>query len=258
MIRLLISNDDGIQAPGLHRLVKTLKGLGQIWVVAPDREQSSVGHSITLSDPIRLVPWTIDGADKTYAISGTPADCVKLAISALMPEPPTLVVSGINRGENTGISVIYSGTVSAATEGTINGIPSLAVSLASFTSSDYHYAAKVAEKFVREVLERGLPDGTLLSINVPALPEAEIKGIRYVRQGRVRYQETFEKRMDPRGRVYYWMDGDKVLNDERDTDDTAVRSGYVAVTPIALDLTNYEFLKQLDGWPRMLHEEITA
>jgi 5'-nucleotidase len=251
-MRILISNDDGIHAPGLIELVKALNGLGEIWVVAPDREQSAVGHSITMSDPIRLYPLKLNLADHAFAISGTPADCVKLALTELMPGRPDLVVSGINRGENTGISVIYSGTVSAATEGTINGIPSLAVSLDSFTSTDYEYAGRVARRFAEMTLEYGLPDGTLLNINVPSLPMEEIKGVRVVRQGRARFQETFLERDDPRGRRYYWMDGDKVAHTETDTDGAALKEGYIAVTPIHLDLTHHAFIKQMEKWP--LHE----
>jgi 5'-nucleotidase len=170
-VRILISNDDGIQSPGIHALIGALSGLGELWVVAPDREQSAVGHAITLSSPIRLFPWTVPGVEHAFAIDGTPADCVKLAFTALMPERPDLVVSGINRGENTGISVIYSGTVSAATEGTINGVPSIAVSLDSFNATDFEFAASVARLISRKVLDNGLPDGTLLNINVPNLPK---------------------------------------------------------------------------------------
>jgi 5'-nucleotidase len=192
-LRILVSNDDGIQAPGLHALVRALRGWGEVWVVAPDREQSAVGHAITLSEPIRLFPWEVEGADHTFAISGTPADCVKLAITELMPQLPDLVLSGVNRGENTGINVIYSGTVSAATEGTINGISSLAISLGSFTSDRYDQAAKIARHLAEIVVERGLPQNTLLNVNVPDLPRDAIRGIRITRQGHARFQETFSK-----------------------------------------------------------------
>lgn len=257
-MRILLSNDDGIQSPGLHALVKALKGWGEIWIVAPDREQSAVGHAITLSDPIRLFPWEIEGADHTWAISGFPADCVKLALTELMPARPDLVISGINRGENTGISVIYSGTVSAATEGTINDIPSIAVSLASFTSLRFDGAAKIARQVAELVLERGLPPDTFLNVNVPALPVSDVKGIRVIRQGRARFQETFLKRADPRGRTYYWMDGDKVPLTETETDGTALREGYVTITPIRLDFTHYEYMKELERWPLELSAEVRA
>jgi 5'-nucleotidase len=235
-------------------LTRALSGVGEIWVVAPDREQSAVGHSITLSEPIRLFPWDVEFADHTFAINGTPADCVKLAITELMPGSPDLVVSGINRGENTGISIIYSGTVSAATEGTINGIPSIAVSLDSFTSDDFEYAGVVARRFAEATIENGLPDGTLLNINVPSGDPASIKGVKFARQGRARFQETFLERTDPRGRRYYWMDGDKIPHQETDTDGAALKEGCIAVTPIRLDLTHHEFIDELKSWPIQIPE----
>jgi 5'-nucleotidase len=253
-MRILISNDDGIHAPNLIELVKAINGLGEIWVVAPDREQSAVGHSITLSDPIRLYPAKVEYADYAFAISGTPADCVKLAITELMPDMPALVLSGINRGENTGISVIYSGTVSAATEGTINGIPSLAISLDSFTSTDYAYAGQIARHFAELTLQQGLPDGTLLNVNVPCLPPEKIKGIKVARQGRARFQETFLERDDPRGRRYYWMDGDKVAHKETDTDGAALKEAYISITPIQLDLTHHAYIDEIKNWPFRLRE----
>ncbi|MFZ5432197.1 MAG: 5'/3'-nucleotidase SurE [Calditrichota bacterium] len=255
-MRILVSNDDGIQAPGLHALVKALKGWGEIWVIAPDREQSAVGHAITMHEPIRLFPWEVEDADYTYAISGTPADCVKLALTELMPDPPDLVISGINRGENTGISVIYSGTVSAATEGAINGLPAMAVSLASFTSTDYSDAGRIARRVAERMMERGLPPETLLNVNIPPLPIHKIRGIRVAPQGRARFQETFSKRADPRGRIYYWMDGDRVPLTETNTDSTALHEGYATVTPIRLDLTNYDFLSELSAWPLELDVEV--
>jgi 5'-nucleotidase len=249
-MRILISNDDGIQSPGLHALVDAMQGIGEVWVVAPDREQSAVGHAITLSDPIRLIPWEeVHGADHTYAISGTPADCVKLALTELMPARPDLVVSGINRGENTGISIIYSGTVSAATEGTINGIPSVAISLDSFLSPDFKSAATIAQRVVHLVMERGLPEDTLLNVNIPNLSLDKIKGFRVARQGRARFQETFMKRADPRGKIYYWMDGAKVALTERNTDGTALHEGYVTLTPIRLNFTHEGFMREMESWP---------
>lgn len=255
---ILISNDDGIQSPGLHELVRSLSSLGEIWVVAPDREQSAVGHSITLAEPIRLFDFSVEGAHKTFAISGSPADCVKLAVAELMPKRPDVVVSGINRGENTGISIIYSGTVSAATEGAINGIPSLAVSLDSFTNQDYSTAGLVARRMTELVIRDGLPKGTLLNVNVPAIPREKIRGVRVAKQGLGRFQETFMKRNDPRGRVYYWMDGHKLPLDETDTDGTAIQEGYVSVTPIQLDLTHHEMIKQITPWADELKGVIPA
>ena len=256
-MRILISNDDGIQSPGLRALVRALKGLGEIWVVAPDREQSAVGHAITLSDPIRLFPWEeLEDADHTFAISGTPADCVKLALTELMPERPDVVVSGINCGENTGISIIYSGTVSAATEGTINGIPSIAVSVDSFTTREFQSAEQFARRVVELVLDRGLPEDTLLNVNVPNLELEQIKGVRVARQGRARFQETFMKRSDPRGKIYYWMDGAKVALTEMNTDGSALHEGYITLTPIRLNFTHESFMHELAAWPLGLHAEV--
>ena len=249
-MRILLSNDDGIESVGLRALAQGVSGLGEIWVVAPDREQSSVGHAITLSDPIWLRPYPFDGVHAAFSVGGTPADCVKLALTALMPQRPDVILSGINRGENTGISTIYSGTVSAATEGTISGVPSLAISLDSFTSNRFDFAARMARHLAKLVERHGLPTGTLLSVNVPDLPEAQIRGIRITRQGRARWKETFEKRIDPRGRTYFWMDGHKVaLEEPLDTDGRALSDGFVAVTPIRLDMTHHEFIAELKAWP---------
>ncbi|MCB1061038.1 MAG: 5'/3'-nucleotidase SurE [Calditrichaeota bacterium] len=249
---ILISNDDGVHSPGLHALVRAVADLGQVWVVAPDREQSAVGHSITIAEPIRLTDMTVGGAFRSFAVSGSPADCVKLALSELLPETPALVISGINRGENTGISIIYSGTVSAATEGAINGIPAMAVSLDSFTHEDFGPSAAIARRAAQQALADGMPEGTLLNVNVPALPTERIRGIKVIRQGQGRFKETFLKRNDPRGRTYYWMDGHKLPLNETDTDGTALTEGYVAVTPIHFDLTNHAALQQLGNWSDLL------
>lgn len=255
---ILISNDDGIHSPGLHALVRAVADLGQVWVVAPDREQSAVGHSITIAEPIRTTDFVVGGAYRSFAVSGSPADCVKLAISELLPEQPGLVISGINRGENTGISIIYSGTVSAATEGAINGIPAMAVSLDSFSHEDFGPSALVARRATLQILSDGLPDGTLLNVNVPALPSDRILGVKVIRQGQGRFKESFLKRNDPRGRTYYWMDGHKLPLNEVDTDGTALNEGYVAVTPIHFDLTHHAALPILSGWADSLHPLATT
>jgi len=184
-----------------------------------------------------------------YAVSGTPADCVKIAVGALLDRRPDMVVSGINLGSNAGINVIYSGTVSAATEGTILSIPSIAISLTTYMDPIFEPAARFAAQMVRIVLSRGLPERTLLNINVPNLPEAEIKGIRITRQGMANFAETFDKRTDPRNRIYYWMDGQKkeIVADE-DVDDEAIKRGMISITPLKYDLTNYDFIHQLNQW----------
>ncbi|TAN37527.1 MAG: 5'/3'-nucleotidase SurE [Verrucomicrobia bacterium] len=247
--KILISNDDGIYAPGILALYDALKDVGAVTVVAPAGEQSAVGHAITLSDPIKTKQIQHNGSFFGYAVGGTPADCVKLAVCALLPEKPDLIVSGINLGPNTGISVIYSGTVSAATEGTVLGIPSIAISLGSYQKPHWEVAARVARQIVRQVLRAGLPPDTLLNVNVPNLPAKKIKGYRVTRMGRSRFVEKFDRRTDPQGNVYYWMDGElELLGDEGETDIIAVREGYVSLTPIWFDLTHRDALPVFRAW----------
>jgi len=249
MTKILLTNDDGINAPGLYALYESIRTIGDVTVVAPDTEMSAVGHAITLSDPLRVEKIQKRGEFFGYAVSGTPADCVKIAAWALLDEMPDLVISGINLGNNTGISIIYSGTVSAATEGTILEIPSLAISLVAFKNPDFAYAAKFAKKMATIVLEKGLPVGTLLNINVPNVKEEDIKGVLVTRQGKAVYREHFDKRTDPWGRSYYWMAGEKVKLEEDDSvDDTALKNNKVSITPIQFDLTDYANLDLLKSW----------
>jgi len=246
LMRVLLCNDDGIHAPGLAALVTEIAKVAEVTVVAPEREQSAVGHAITLSDPLRAQEYFKDGHFFGWAVSGTPADCVKLAICALMDERPDLVISGINQGSNTGINIIYSGTVSAATEGRINGIPSFAVSLTSYHIREFGPAAHFASRLALKILDVDLPSGVFLNVNVPALPQDEIKGIKITRQGKAHYEEIFHRRTDPRGRVYFWMDGDRVAEeDDPDIDDRAVQAGYISITPIHYDLTHYSSLEKI-------------
>lgn len=247
-VRILVSNDDGIHAPGIQHLAGALEGLGEVRVVAPAAEQSAVGHAITLSNPLKTHAVHRDGKYFGQAVGGTPADCVKLAVYALAEGRPDLVVSGINLGPNAGISVIYSGTVSAATEGTILGIPSIAVSLATFAEPQWATAAHFARRIAGEVVRRGLPPETLLNVNVPNLPLEQVKGVRLTRMGRSRYVEEFHRRTDPRGNVYFWMDGVlEQLGDPAGSDLRALEEGFVSVTPIWFDLTHAEVLGQF-GW----------
>ena len=246
---ILVTNDDGIAAPGIHALVNELQKCAEVVVVAPDSEKSAVGHAITLSDPIRVANFNKSGQWQGFAVSGTPSDCVKIAVSALLDRRPDMVISGINLGSNAGINVIYSGTVSAATEGTILGIPSIAVSLTTYTGPIFEPAARFAVKMMKTVLDKGLPQRTLLNVNVPNLPEEKIAGVKITRQGMANFAETFDKRVDPRNRVYYWMDGQKEkINAEDDVDDEAISRGFISITPIKYDLTNYEFMNSLNDW----------
>ena len=243
--RILLCNDDGIHAPGIATLHRAVKEFGELHVIAPDAERSAAGHAITLADPIKSTPVDKDGEFFGYGIGGTPADCIKLAVCAVMKDnPPDLVLSGINLGSNTGISVIYSGTVSAATEGVILGIPGVAFSLCTYTNPEWEMAERVVNELTRKLIENPMPPNVLLNINMPNLPYDQLKGIKVTRMGRSRFIEKFHKRLDPRGRTYYWLDGALEVHDDGDDIDIhAVRDGYVSVTPIHLDLTAYDHLK---------------
>ena len=248
-MRILLSNDDGIYAQGIRVLHDAVKDLGEVHVVAPDAERSAVGHAITLSDPIKSKKVFHDGQFFGYGVGGTPADCVKLAVCGLLDHKPDLVISGINLGPNAGISVIYSGTVSAATEGTILGIPSMAVSINTFKDPAWDTAARVTRHLVNVAHEKGIPENTLLNVNVPSLPFDQLKGIRVTRMGQSRFVETFDRRTDPRGNVYYWMDGEiEELGDMKGTDLEALNAGCVSVTPIWFDLTHKDAIPQLKKW----------
>lgn len=248
-LNILVSNDDGIDAPGLFVLVQELKKIGDVVVVAPDKQQSAVGHAITMNFPLRAKEVRKNGIFFGYAVEGTPADCVKLAVRALLKAKPDLVVSGVNHGANTAISIIYSGTVSAATEGTILGIPSIAVSLTTYGPPNFKYAAKFARKLAQLVIKKGLPEGTLLNVNVPPLPEPEIKGVVVTRQGKAVWNDTFDVRRDPANKEYYWLTGALENRDEGlEFDQSAILNNYVSVTPIHYDLTDYALLEAMGRW----------
>ncbi len=243
---ILISNDDGIDAPGLYILSKWLKRFARVSIVAPSIQQSAVGHAITVRTPLRVHEFKRDGKLFGYGVDGTPADSVKLAIRSLLKTKPDLVVSGINDGLNTAVNVIYSGTVSAATEGTILGIPSIAVSIEYTQKPEFEPAAKIASAVAKYVLKHGIPRDTVLNINVPAIPARKIKGIKFTRQGRSRWDDKFYLRKDPKDRDYYWLAGDmQILDKDDDIDQVALKSGYVSVTPIHFDLTHHKFLEKI-------------
>ncbi|MFA5834028.1 MAG: 5'/3'-nucleotidase SurE [Bacteroidota bacterium] len=249
-LSILVSNDDGILAEGLSALVKELQTIAEVTIVAPDSQQSAVGHAITVHRPLRVREVKKDGDFFGYAVDGTPADCVKLAIRNVMKTKPDLVISGINHGSNTAISVIYSGTVSAATEGTILGIPSFAMSLTTFeANADFSYAAKFARQLALKVTEHGLPNGTLLNVNVPPLLEKEIQGVVITRQGKSIWNDEFEARRDPGNKQYFWLKGELVeLDEEEDIDQRAILNNKVSITPIQFDLTNYALIENLKQW----------
>jgi 5'-nucleotidase len=245
-MRILLSNDDGVHAVGLRAMYEELKKLGEVWVVAPLEEKSTTGHSLTIHKPLRLIP--VD--TRFYGVSGSPADCVYLGIRQVIGKMPDLVVSGINRGANLGQDVYYSGTVSAAREASILGIPSLAVSLSvNFKNpkpeSQLHYssAAKTAAKVLKRIKEFTLPKHTLLNLNVPDLPLTQIKGIKLARQGFRFYSGSILRRKDHRGKDYYWVGGQyQGFKKEKDTDCFTVDSGYASLTPLKLDSTDHEYL----------------
>jgi 5'-nucleotidase len=246
---ILVANDDGIDAPGLFALVQEMKKIGHVTVVAPDKQQSAVGHAITMNYPLRVKEFKKDGKFFGYAVQGTPADCVKLAVRAILKREPDLVVSGVNHGSNTAISIIYSGTVSAATEGTILGIPSIAVSLTTYAPADFRYAAKFARKLAILIGKRGLPPSTLLNVNVPPLKEKDIKGVLITRQGKAVWNDTFDHRRDPNNREYYWLTGGlEKVDTDLEFDEAAIRANYISVTPIQYDLTDYKMFETMKKW----------
>jgi 5'-nucleotidase len=253
-MRILLCNDDGIHAAGISVLHEAVKSCGDLRVIAPDTERSAAGHAITLADPIKSMPVEKNGVFFGDAIGGTPADCIKLAVCALMrDEPPDLVLSGINLGSNTGISVIYSGTVSAATESVVLGIPGIAFSLCTYTDPEWQTAGRIAREITQKIIECSLPTDILLNVNIPNLPYDRLKGVKITRMGRSRFVEQFHKRLDPRGRTYYWLDGALEVHDDGENIDIhAVRDGYVSITPIHLDLTAYEHLESLSALEEMI------
>lgn len=248
-LKILVSNDDGIDSAGIRALVESLSQIADITVVAPHQEQSAVGHAITMQTPLRVFEYHKDGKFFGYAVDGTPADCVKIGIRNLMSEPPDLMVSGINHGSNTAINIIYSGTVSAAREAAIMDVPAIAVSVTSHSVMDFSFAAKVAKILALEVIKRGIPKGTMLNVNVPNLPEEKIAGILLTRQGKSKWDDVYEKRVDPYGRNYYWLTGNLMeVDNSLEFDQAAIRNNYVSVTPIHFDLTDYKTFEQMKEW----------
>ncbi|HHU69396.1 MAG TPA: 5'/3'-nucleotidase SurE [Thermoanaerobacterales bacterium] len=250
---VLITNDDGIYSEGIKLLAKKFSSFGKVFVIAPDRERSAISHAITFHHPIRVEEVNFgENNIKAWSANGTPADCVKLALDILLPQKPDIIISGINRGANLGNDIFYSGTVSAALEGTLSGIPSIAVSLSIKNNTkdyelDYTNAVNFTQKTALKVLESGVPSTTALNINVPNTNS--INGTAVTKLGRVQYKNCFVKRIDPRGKIYYWLSGDIIEEtQDNDTDVWAVRNNYISITPITLNLTNYEFIEVMKNW----------
>lgn len=248
-MRILLTNDDGIYAKGIEAMYLALVADHDVTVVAPETEQSAVGHAITFLDPLRVKPVRRNGCFFGYALSGTPADCVKIAVTELMKPPPQVVVSGINLGANVGVNVIYSGTVSAATEAAVLGVPSIAVSMDSFDTADFSAATEFIPRLLGVLELKGLPPGVTLNVNVPNVPHSRVRGVKITHQGKMRAVETYDRRSDPRNNVYYWLRNKAVLGDPHpEADSTALAEGYISVTPIHHDLTDYPLMETLRTW----------
>ncbi|HIA35438.1 MAG TPA: 5'/3'-nucleotidase SurE [Flavobacteriales bacterium] len=247
---ILVTNDDGITSLGIRELISVMKSIGEVVVVAPDKPQSGTGHSITLEHPLRLKKINEDGNHVEYSCSGTPVDCVKLAVNVVMHKKPDLLVSGVNHGSNSSINVIYSGTMSAAMEGALEGIPSFGISLLDYAPDADFSAAKIYAKTIAEnVLKDGVPRGTCLNVNIPALSKKNIKGVKVCRQANGNWLEEFDERKDPYGNKYYWLTGVfKNYDKGADTDEWALKNGYVSVVPVQYDLTAHDTISVLNQW----------
>jgi len=248
---ILVTNDDGITAPGIRTLIDVMNSVGDVVVVAPDSPQSGMGHAITVNSTLFVENVKVNGgAQLEYSCSGTPADCVKLAVDQILARKPDLCVSGINHGSNSSINVIYSGTMSAAIEAGIEGIPAIGFSLLDYSwNANFEASKKYVKMIAENVIKEGLPKDVVLNVNIPNLPEKELKGIKICRQARANWVEEFDKRTNPQGRVYYWLTGKFVnLDHGEDTDEWALKNGYISVVPVQFDLTAHHSIQTLNTW----------
>jgi 5'-nucleotidase len=247
---ILVTNDDSISSKGIRSLYEAVLPFGDIIVIAPDSPQSGMGHAITINDPLRMEEVDALGGVGVYSCSGTPVDCVKLGISEVMHQKPDLIVSGINHGANTATNVLYSGTMSAAIEGAMEGIPSIGFSLDSFDPrADFTVAMKVVEKIVKEALENGIPTGNCLNVNIPYVQEEDFKGLKVCRQANAYWEDRFDKRLDHHNRTYYWLTGDfKDQEEQTDTDVYWISKGYATVVPTQFDMTAYDIMEKIENW----------
>ena len=248
---ILVTNDDGITAPGLRTLIEVMNEIGDVIVVAPDSPQSAMGHAVTIDSTLFVETVKIDDGPQTeYSCSGTPADCVKLAKNEILNQLPDLCVSGINHGSNSSINVIYSGTMSAAIEAGLEGIPAIGFSLLDYSwNANFEATRSYVRSIADSVLKNGLPEGVVLNVNFPKLDKKDIKGIKICRQARANWKEEFDKRKNPQGKDYYWLTGKFVNLDEgNDTDEWALKNNYVSVVPVQADLTAHHTIKELNNW----------
>lgn len=248
---ILVTNDDGILAPGIRALIDVMKEIGEVVVVAPDSPQSAMGHAITINNTLKLEKVKIDKElELEYSCSGTPVDCVKIAINEILKRKPDLCVSGINHGSNSSINVIYSGTMSAAVEAGIEGIPAIGFSLLDYSwDANFEPIKTYIKQIALEVLKKGVPEGVILNVNFPKLSQEEIKGVKICRQAKAMWQEEFDKRTNPQGKEYYWLTGKFVnLDKGTDTDEWALENGYISIVPVQFDLTAHHAIQQLNSW----------
>ncbi|KPU28125.1 5'-nucleotidase [Caloranaerobacter sp. TR13] len=250
-MKILVTNDDGIFANGIKEISIKLSEIAEVIVVAPDRERSAIGHAITIHTPLRVekVENIIPNIE-TWAINGTPSDCVKIAVESIMNKKPDLIVSGINNGPNLGTDVIYSGTVSAAIEGAIHSIPSVAISACFFNAKiNYESIAEISCKIIKNLIKKDLPQNIILNINIPSLLLEKIKGIKITELGIRKYNNNYIKRTDPKGKNYYWLSGELIEIENKDTSDiVAIEEGYISITPLHFDLTAYYYIDELKSW----------
>lgn len=244
---ILVTNDDGITAPGIRNLVSFMNEIGDVVVVAPNSPQSGKGHAITINATLTYEEIQLEGSQKDYALSGTPVDCVKFALDKILDRKPDLVVSGINHGANSSINVIYSGTMSAAVEAGVEGLQAIGFSLLDFAwDADFSQSKTFIQKIVRKVLDNPLPKGVVLNVNIPKLKKEEIKGIRVCKQANAKWEENFDERINPHGKKYYWLSGYfNNMDTSEDADETALSNGYVSVVPVKFDLTAHEYISEL-------------
>ena len=249
---ILVTNDDGINAPGIRFLIDIMNDFGDVVVVAPDSPQSGMGHAITINNTLYCEPIVINKNEpqSEYSCSGTPADCVKIAVNEILKRKPDLCVSGINHGSNSSINVIYSGTMSAAVEAGTQGIPAIGFSLLDYSlDADFTHSREFVKRITLECLNNGVPKGVVLNVNIPKISNTKLKGIKICRQANGVWEEKFDKRTNPLGREYYWLSGKFVNNDQgEDTDEWALENGYVSITPIKYDLTAHQAIKNISNW----------